>query len=379
MAKKVLDTKSGNPYHNESSGQFTSPDDNGEEKKAMELMNLSENSKENNVERINFPHSMAANKVLLEANRLAQQEEYEEKGLEIGDTIDDCRRICDQLLTVGKCTYSNELHIDFANEFNQALFDFKNDFGGILDSVIRYGDDVLDTEKILEIRKKGNENIDKLIKNLNIGERNIKVEKITSYLNSLNDWQDAARGKAKGNTLGYTSLGSVGFMEGFGSERYNMIKSLSQGGFSEGYAQGSGLSVVVFNTKNYSNNSSFLNSNTKFNFYPAYNKDDIISSFHYPNEKGYAYGTASHELGHRVDMVLCLNHMSKEEIEKRTSLLRNIRKAGTSKYAFADFLETAAEAFADVYSNKTPTVKENLEYVNYMKTMYKKYFNNGGE
>ena len=378
MAKKVLDTKSGNPYHNESSGQFTSPDDNGEEKKAMELMNLSEKSKENNVERINFPHSIAANKVLLEANRLAQQEEYEEKGLEIGDTIDDCRRICDQLLTVGKCTYSNELHIDFANEFNQALFDFKNDFGGILDSVIRYGDDVLSREQIVEIRKKGNENIDKLIKNLNIGERNIETDRVLQYLDNLSYGNRATWDKATGNTLGYTNLGSVGLMEGVGSERYKMIKSLSQGGFS-GYAEGTGMSVVVFNTKSYSNNSSFLTSNTKFNFYPAYNKDDIISSFHYPNEKGHAYGTASHELGHRVDMVLCLNHMSKEEIEKRTSLLRDIRKAGTSKYAFTDFLETAAEAFADVYSNKTPTVKENLEYVNYMKTMYKKYFNNGGE
>lgn len=381
MAKKVLDTKSGNPYHNEGNGQFTSPNDNDkkensiEQQEAFKLLNVN-NDKKENVKKIFFPNNFRANKTLLEAKRLAQQEEYEEKGLEIGETIDDCKRIGEQLLTIGKCAYSNNLNIDFANEFNQALFDFKNDFGGILDNILRYGDDVLNKEDVEKIRLKGKQNIDKLVKTINPEPWGFNANIINSYLNTLNNYRHFFQEKASEGTLGYTNLGDVFGSSYKRSERYSMITSLSQGGFDDTFNRLTTFPVVVFNTKDFGNESSFLSSKTDFKFNPAKNKDDFTGNLSYPNQKGHAYGTAAHELGHRVDMTLCLNHMSKDEIKKRNSLLRAIRKSGTSRYAFEDFFETAAEAFNDVYSNVTPNNPKNSDYVNFMKSMYKKYFSN---
>ena len=50
-----------------------------------------------------------------------------------------------------------------------------------------------------------------------------------------------------------------------------------------------------------------------------------------------------------------------------------------SEYARSDYLETAAEAFADYYSNGNNALPENIEYVTFMNKMYHKYFDNGGE
>ena len=397
MAKKS-DNIQGNPWHDEGNGQFTSQNSAGtkndnEEKQAMSLMGLSNNGggKTSKVvaggsagpvppkRKISKDQDMDYIKEAIKQR--IRTKEYDAKGLPYGRDLKECEQIGSNLLGAGIVAYSDTLDINLANQLNQALFDVKNDFPKLMESLVRFGTGAATTEEVEKIRKDANERFFELAKSLNIQSDDTKkwVQNFIgevlgeSYLSRARSLLGATE-RGKGGTLGYYSPSDAEIGEeakALGEKRKAIREQLGLSRLGSereiSYYSVAGLSTIQIN--------------------PSYfDKDNFRSGelyegggFHYENAKGSAYMTGSHELGHFVDIMLSGNFMNVDELKQRHELFEKIRSnPNVSGYAQYNYLETAAEAFGDVYSNGANALPENIEYVKFMKDIYKKYLENTG-
>ena len=404
MAKKSTNTQ-GNPWHDESTGEFTSQNGGGsssdnEESQAMHLMGLKSDSTGDDKEAVSGKAIKDEGRVVLPegAKKISSNQDmsyikqayqqmlrnkgYKDRGLELGKDLKECEQIGSNILGSGIVAYSTGLNLNYANQLNQALFDIKNDYPQLLESLARFGTGAATEKEVEQIKQNANKRCNELAKSLNVQLANVESKDwVSKYIEqTLGDGvMSYARGLLGMTERGYThTLGYYRFTpirtdetDELAKQRKEQIQNagLSSAGKTQAYT---GLALVGL---------------TAIQFNPTYfGKSDFVEGkgyvgggFHYEEGKGSAYSTGAHELGHFVDVALSNNFMNTEELNERMRLAKNIlANEKASEYARSDYLETAAEAFADYYSNGNNALPENIEYVRFMNKMYHKYFDDGG-
>lgn len=399
MAKKSTNTQ-GNPWHDESTGEFTSQNGGGaqtsqdEESRAMKLLKVDggENYYKKGDDLSPTPPTPPLSNKLkdkLDRNkdsiarargRYKQVDDYRKKGLEKGSTLKECEQIGTNLLGSGVVAYSNVLSVEAANQFNQALFDIKQTFPKLMESLARYGTGSLTIDEIRQIRSKSIERYHELAKSMNIMTDDEK-QWVGSYINEVlgedkytSDIYSVTQeriGSGQPGLYGYyhPSVISKEMLNKQNNIRADILVGESTGGFYRSVQTRDslvGLSTVQVNPYMFS----------KENM-PELTDD--MSGYEFTREgKGKAYVAGSHELGHFVDIMFANNFLSREELAERKQLLvayQNSREA--SKYSRTNYNESAAEAISDFFGNTDP-IKEGVAYVDFLKRMYHKYFDDGG-
>ena len=403
MAKKSTNTQ-GNPWHDESTGEFTSQNGgssgSNEEKQAMQLMGLKNDSSDEDKEPISGKAIKDEGRVALPtgAKKISQNQDmnyikqayqqmlrnkgYKDRGLELGKDLKECEQIGSNILGSGIVAYSTGLNLNYANQLNQALFDVKNDYPQLLESLARFGTGAATAKEVEQIKENANKRCSELAKSLNVQLENVESKDwVSKYIEqTLGDGaMSYARGLLGITERGYTStLGYYRFTpietdetKELAGQRKEQIgnANLMSAGSNRAYT---GLALVGLSTIQF--NPTYFN---KGDFTEG--KGYVGGGFHYEEGKGSAYSTGAHELGHFVDIALANNFMDTEELKERMRLAKNILASEkASQYARSNYLETAAEAFADYYSNGNNAMPENIEYVRYINKIYHKYFDNGG-
>lgn len=355
MPTKSDNTK-GNPYHDENTGEFTSKDgvsSNGlkikaglSSEKLKELISNGATSAAVPLQTTSQPKKLINDDGSL--TNVVNLEEANEQGA--------------QILGEKDIVYYENIPVENAVEFNNALHDVYKDFGNTFKNgnLINYGvSDRTSFSNQADVQKKILENIFKKFGNDFYKEKYLSLTKsnFDGFLNQIK-----------------TNLGK--YLKSF----FKPLKSENIDGVSTHWArekiQGEKLRMfsvvdsIRFNlvncSKTYKENFSEISSHN--------------SGFHLPINASIAYDTAAHELGHFI-----FNTLSKYiddndflELKKILSLDKNGKKTSFSKlyedkqisgYALSKDggCKHIAEAFADVYSNGNNATVHNKRIVKFLK------------
>lgn len=303
------------------------------------------------------------------------------KGFSIGKNVEECEKIGNNILG-GKTAvfYDESTNVEYMNQMNSALFDLTNDFGDLIKPTLeKYGTKAsLSDEQIREIFSRGLERLKASIPN-------DFLEKYPSIKKTFMDNFSKEYSIYKffdGDSSVYAYSHGIPIVE----------SQLDKNRFSSRYAK---YPILNFNQPFYMRSIIAFNGSQNFFQTSGLNKEQktngesyIEGNFHYTPGKGSAYATASHELGHHIDLVL-RNYMSNDEKIEIYNLvyphLKGSDRQGyggdptSSTYSKYNDKEFVAEAFSDVYSNEDKALDYNKQIVEVYKKLYSKYFANKGE
>lgn len=359
MAKKSDNIK-GNPYHDESTGQFTSENDVTASSLSIKIKagltpdkikDLISNGAVTTPTQTAIPTVNQSGKLINDDGTLIPAKNAQE-AIEQGAQI---------LGEKGVVYYDSSTNIENIRSFNEALNDVHRDFANCFETGALIGYGTLNTDKMFfdklqaakDIAKKVEE---KLRKNssvfINAYGQNMFDGIVKNLLGNINYNLKALFGKMRMSNID-------------GKTRF-LSKPNTSSPDSLGNTQAFLYSIKI-------NNGNYRNAITKEQAEAA---EKNPTHLHYG--KGQAYDTATHEIGHFVSLH-CFAYMDKNDYIKMRSLFRT-NNAGAvdtignlknnreiSLYAAQDAYEHIAEAFADVYSNGTNAQLHNKRIVKFFK------------
>ena len=346
MAIKSNNTQ-GNPYHDEGSGEFTSPNNgNGSSnaivnkikiKPGANLSNFAQSIK--NLEEKEQPSAPIFSSGEIDTNT----------PLTFPTSIQDAEMQGSRILGLSDVVgYASDTSLEVAHSFNQALFTICKDFPQLFnkEKLYLYGTENKKEFKTIDYMSTVN---------------SILSEPV--YQNKLNEL------KMSGSTVGELMSITLPMLEK--SFKTTNLKK-GNGGISTTFAMPSTNisinSIVKFNSI-YSKNLQKWSDNYQSSF--------DVGHFLPIGDKNVAYMAAVHELGHCVFYQLN-SLMDYNEKQKFNSMFKNLDvlqwQKQISGYSTLSRHEHIAEAFSDVYCNGQNATQHNKDVVNLMKDIYDRVY-----
>lgn len=355
MAIKSTNTQ-GNPYHDESNGQFTSENGSSAKKVEGERKPLS----------LRFKSNFDINAARADLQRVGHPSQTTQPISPVGtfkeaSSIEEANAIGKSILPGCVVNYSNDCDVGKANDMNRALADISNRFPGFVANGLlnAYGDGV--SLSLDEIRNIAIQSAINVIKNdkyfsgvyeefFNMSKQRFGTkeedkysERILSYFMGFDphfDMKNYAYAKS-GDALAYYQVS------------HDRLTNVGMGG--------KGINGAI---KFYTN---IMGTPTQREINESRNA--IASGFHFDyGEHSYTYGTGVHELGHSI-FTIAFKKCNDEERAELVQLLEDGKRKDyhqVSGYGHYTNYEQEAEAVADVMcrgNNATPHNKKMVAWL----------------
>lgn len=333
------DNVKGNPYHDESTGEFTSAE------------NTSSKNEESLIKEIKLKSGVNIEDIKADVAR-----RLEDKKNKIPSSIEEAEEIGNLILGTDAhiVGYDKRTSVEVAHQFNNALKDMVNAFPRLFknDLLIAYGTEGKGTQTF-EKRKQ-------------LWDEVVNSEPFASYLKSMGF---------------YGILDSDVYASLNNNVLFN-LKPLPQevGGLTAIAKKGnafvySSIKLNLEHSKSLEKQNNYVDSGVNMGaFLPVLDE----------NKKGYSI--AAHELGHHIDFVMQNMVFEAKENSERRRLIKTGNQLGfveflssgktksISGYAVTHGDEQIAEAFADYFANGENATNHNKNIVNFYKKVYDEKF-----